>query len=135
MGTHFLTLTVRPECSIVLLLRFVTSKPKILNRRDVLPWHLYSHIKANKISLVICNCLTLTHLFESANKMAAPRMPQGFPGMQMPAGGPRPQFVRPHPMSAGLGQNLDALQQKFGVDPKRWRYSTFMLRIHCDHLS
>jgi len=24
-------------------------------------------------------------------------------------------------MSSGLGQNLDALQQKFGVDPKRWR--------------
>ena len=36
-------LRVGPVCSIVLFLRFVTSKPKIFNRRDVLPWHLYSH--------------------------------------------------------------------------------------------
>merc|ERR1719233_950785 len=53
--------------------------------------------------------------------MAAPRMPQGMPAGFGPPGGPRPQFVRPHPMGANLGQNLDALQQKFGVDPKRWR--------------
>ena len=58
-----------------------------------------------------------------------PRMPQGFPGMpgmpgmpgfQMPQGQPRqmPQFAR---MPQQFAQNLDQLEQKYGVDPKRWR--------------
>ena len=37
-------LRVGPVCSIVLFLRFVTSKHKVFNRRDVLPWYLYSHM-------------------------------------------------------------------------------------------
>ena len=60
-----------------------------------------------------------------------PRMP-GMPGMpsgfQMPAGFQMPQGtqVRQMPQFARMpqqqfGQNLDALEQKYGIDPKRWR--------------
>eukprot|EP00485_Elphidium_margaritaceum_P013518 CAMPEP_0202732496 /NCGR_PEP_ID=MMETSP1385-20130828/187688_1 /ASSEMBLY_ACC=CAM_ASM_000861 /TAXON_ID=933848 /ORGANISM="Elphidium margaritaceum" /LENGTH=279 /DNA_ID=CAMNT_0049398813 /DNA_START=30 /DNA_END=870 /DNA_ORIENTATION=- len=57
--------------------------------------------------------------------MAMPRMPAGFPPFaagatpQMPsaAGGAPTQFVR---MPQQFSQNLDALEDKWGVDPKRW---------------
>ena len=41
----------------MLLLRFVTSKPKILNRRDVLSWHLYSHL-LKTVDCVVHNMTT-----------------------------------------------------------------------------
>ena len=50
-----------------------------------------------------------------------PGMPQGFPGFQMPQmphGQRPPQFAR---MPQQFGQNLDQLEQKYGVDPKKWR--------------
>eukprot|EP01084_Bolivina_argentea_P095222 171207_1 len=52
--------------------------------------------------------------------MAMPRMPQGFPGMpQMPQGAmPRQSYRMP---GQGFTVNTDALEQKYGVDPKRWR--------------
>lgn len=57
--------------------------------------------------------------------MTMPNIP-GFPGMQMPGGpqlrqapNPATQFAR---MPQHFAQNLDALEQKYGVDPKKWRY-------------
>jgi len=49
-----------------------------------------------------------------------PQMPPGFQMPQMPQGMPRPppQFARMPPQFA---QNLDALEEKYGVDPKKWR--------------